>query len=249
MDFRTTLLELTAAAERNVSLENHVFDLAQLSQAEDNSADIAFSFKDWNDLLLQRKTKRLLSETTAFLNSLQHSRHATKDTLTHFYYSFLQILFSCVETSNAEALPTFREHIAQLSVESACSSIQNLQEWISGSLNLYEECIVNSSDQDAAIKTIKDYIQSHLDENMTRESLAAIVYLTPDYLSHLFKRETGFSLTNYIIYERIEEAKRLLAGTGLSISDIATRCGFQNISYFSKQFKRFTGVTPREFRG
>ncbi len=75
-----------------------------------------------------------------------------------------------------------------------------------------------------------------------------MVYLTPDYLSHLFKRETGFSLTNYIIYERIEEAKRLLAGTSQNISDIATRCGFQNISYFSKQFRRFTGVTPREFR-
>jgi hypothetical protein len=50
------------------------------------------------------------------------------------------------------------------------------------------------------------------------------------------------------IYERIEEAKRLLAGTSQNISDIATRCGFQNISYFSKQFRRFTGVTPREFR-
>lgn len=84
---------------------------------------------------------------------------------------------------------------------------------------------------------------------MTRESLAAMVYLTPDYLSHLFKRETGFSLTNYIIYERIEEAKRMLAGTDKSVSEIATRCGFQNISYFSRQFRRFTGVTPREFRG
>ncbi len=248
-DLRATLMELTAAAERNVSLENHVFDLAQLSPAENNTADISFSFKDWSDLLLQRKTKRLLSETSSFLNSLQYSRHATKDTLTHFYYSFLQILFSCVETTNAEVLPIFRERIAQLSVEHACSSIQNLQEWISASLNLYEECIINSADRDAAVITIKDYIQSHLDENLTRESLAALVYLTPDYLSHLFKRETGFSLTNYIIYERIEEAKRLLAGTGLNISDIATRCGFQNISYFSKQFKRFTGVTPREFRG
>lgn len=92
-------------------------------------------------------------------------------------------------------------------------------------------------------------IQPHLDENMTRESLATIVYLTPDYLSHLFKRRTVFSLTNDIIYDRIEAVRRLLAGTRLSISDITTRCGFQSISYFSKQFKRFSGMTPREFRG
>lgn len=248
-EFQATLQELLAAAEKNVSLENHVFDLAQLTPPEENDADISFSFKDWSDLLLQRKTKRLLSETGLFLDSLQHSRHATRDTLTRFYYSFLQILFSCMETTSAEMLPTFRERISRFSIDRICSSLQNLQEWVGDALDLYEECAVNSADQDAAVTTVKKYIRSHLDENLTRESLAAMVYLTPDYLSHLFKRETGFSLTNYIIYERIEEAKRLLAGTGQSVSDIATRCGFQNISYFSKQFKRFAGMTPREFRG
>ena len=198
-DFQEMLRELTDTAKSNVSLENHVFDLAQLSRHESIPVEITFSEGHYSDLLLQRKTRHLMSETTLFLNTLQHSGHATRDTLTSFYYSFLQILFSC-------------------------------------------------ADQDAAVTTVKNYIRSHLDENLTRESLAAMVYLTPDYLSHLFKRETGFSLTNYIIYERIEEAKRLLAGTSQNISDIATRCGFQNISYFSKQFRRFTGVTPREFR-
>jgi len=248
-DFHATLRELIATAGKNVSLENHVFDLAQLSQADSTGDSISFSFKDWSDLLLQRKASRLLSETDLFLNSLQHSRHATRDTLTHFYYSFLQILFSCMETTGSEMLPAFRERIAQFSVDRVCSSIQNLQEWIADALQLYEECLVSSAEQDTTVATVKNYIRSHLDENLTRESLAAMVYLTPDYLSHLFKRETGFSLTNYIIYERIEEAKRLLAGTGQSIGDIATRCGFQNISYFSKQFKRFAGMTPREFRG
>lgn len=248
-DFHATLRELIATAGKNVSLENHVFDLAQLSQADSTGDSISFSFKDWSDLLLQRKASRLLSETDLFLNSLQHSRHATRDTLTHFYYSFLQILFSCMETTGSEMLPAFRERIAQFSVDRVCSSIQNLQEWIADALQLYEECLVSSAEQDTTVATVKNYIRSHLDENLTRESLAAMVYLTPDYLSHLFKRETGFSLTNYIIYERIEEAKRLLAGTGQSIGDIATRCGFQNISYFSKQFKRFADMTPREFRG
>lgn len=248
-DFQTMLQELTDTAKSNVALENHVFDLAQFAAAQTGNADISFSEGRWSDLLLQRKTSNLLSETILFLNSLQHSRQTTRDTLVSFYYSFLQTLFRSIETTNAELLPIFREQISQFSMEHACSSIQNLKDWVDASLNLYEECLVNSTDQDAAVTTVKKYIQSHLNENMTRESLAAMVYLTPDYLSHLFKRETGFSLTNYIIYERIEEAKRLLAGTNQNISDIATRCGFQNISYFSKQFKRFTGVTPREFRG
>lgn len=248
-DFHAALHKLTDAAKSNVALENHVFDLSQFSAMETDNTDISFAEGRWSDLLLQRKTSSLLSETTLFLNTLQHSRRATRDTLVSFYYSFLQTLFRSMETTNAEILPMFREQISQFSMEHACSSIPNLKDWVDASLNLYEECIANSADQDAAVTTVKKYIRSHLNENMTRESLAAMVYLTPDYLSHLFKREAGFSLTNYIIYERIEEAKRLLAGTNQNISDIATRCGFQNISYFSKQFKRFTGVTPREFRG
>lgn len=248
-DFQETLKGLQDAAIKNVSRENHVFDLAQYTNAETAGADVDFTTKRWSDLLLSRKIGNLLSETDMFLNSLQHSHSITRDTLSNFYYSFLQTLFSCMEISNADALPLFQKQISQFSVEKTCSSVQNLREWVSGVLEQYEEYITNASNQDAAVTTIKNYIHSHLESDLTRESLAAMVYLTPDYLSHLFKRETGFSLTNYIIYERIEEAKRMLAGTDKSVSEIATRCGFQNISYFSRQFRRFTGVTPREFRG
>ena len=248
-DFQETLKGLQDAAIKNVSRENHVFDLAQYTNAETAGADVDFTTKRWSDLLLSRKIGNLLSETDMFLNSLQHSHSITRDTLSNFYYSFLQTLFSCMEISNADALPLFQKQISQFSVEKTCSSVQNLREWVSGVLEQYEEYITNASNQDAAVTTIKNYIHSHLESDLTRESLAAMVYLTPDYLSHLFKRETGFSLTNYIIYERIEEAKRMLAGTDKSVSEIATRCGFQNISYISRQFRRFTGVTPREFRG
>ena len=216
-EFQETLKELQDAAMKNVSLENHVFDLAENAKTDTAGAEVAFSSKRWSDLLL--------------------------------YYGFLQTLFRCMETANEDALPLFQKRIAQFSVEQACSSIQNLRDWVDAVLKLYEEYGLNASGRDAAVISVKNYIHTHLDQELTRESLAAMVYLTPDYLSHLFKRETGFSLTNYIIYERIEEAKRMLAGTDRSISEIATRCGFQNISYFSRQFRRFTGVTPREFRG
>lgn len=248
-EVQNTLKELLDRAAKNVALENHVFDLSQLAQTETAGTDVEFSSNRWSDLLLSRKVRNLLSETDMFLNTLQHSHSITRDTLSNFYYRFLQTLFRCMEISNADALLLFQQQIARFSVERACSSVHNLREWVGEILKLYEEYVSDISKQDAAITTVKNYIHAHLEQDLTREALAAMVYLTPDYLSHLFKRETGFSLTNYIIYERIEEAKRMLAGTDRSISEIATRCGFQNISYFSRQFRRFTGVTPREFRG
>lgn len=99
-----------------------------------------------------------------------------------------------------------------------------------------------------AVSAVKSYIRAHLPEDLTRDSLAAMVYLNPDYLSHLFKRETGVSLTGYIIETRIGEACRLLTEKDGNIREIAVACGFRNISYFTRQFKKHTGLTPRAFR-
>ena len=95
---------------------------------------------------------------------------------------------------------------------------------------------------------MKAYIESHLSDELDRDTLAAMVYLNADYLSHLFKKDTGSSLINYIIDRRIAHSKELLAKGEMSIRDIAITCGFQNISYFSRQFKKSTGMTPRSLK-
>ena len=102
--------------------------------------------------------------------------------------------------------------------------------------------------EENTVSSVKRYIKEHLAEDLSREALADTVYLTSDYLSHLFKKETGYSLTNYIIHERIETAKLLLVQKNMSIREVAAACGFDNVSYFSKQFRSITGVTPREYR-
>lgn len=78
--------------------------------------------------------------------------------------------------------------------------------------------------------------------------LAEVAGLNASYLSQLFKKENGISVSDYIQRERIEEAKRLIELPGVTLSDIATRLHFNDQSYFTKVFKKYTGVTPRQFR-
>ena len=83
---------------------------------------------------------------------------------------------------------------------------------------------------------------------LTLEEVAAHVHLHPSYFSTLFKSSTGSSFKEYLNMVRIEESKRLLSNTDYSIIDIAVAVGFEDQSYFSKVFKKYTGLTPKQFR-
>ena len=72
--------------------------------------------------------------------------------------------------------------------------------------------------------------------------------MNANYLSHLYKRETGKAFTSYLKEYRINKAKELLLNTKLSISDIAYDVGFNDAHYFTICFKEVTGVTPTKFR-
>ncbi|WP_410512249.1 helix-turn-helix domain-containing protein [Paenibacillus sp. BR2-3] len=94
----------------------------------------------------------------------------------------------------------------------------------------------------------QNYIFNHLYEELSLDKLAEVAGLNGSYLSQLFKKETGIAVSDYIQRERIEEAKRLMEIPGTTLSDIATRLHFNDQSYFTKVFKKYTGSTPRQFR-
>ncbi|WP_066190992.1 MULTISPECIES: response regulator [Gracilibacillus] len=98
------------------------------------------------------------------------------------------------------------------------------------------------------VQMILQYIHDHYAEELSVRSLAVKVSIDENYLSALFKKETGDSLIQYIHTVRIEQAKKLLKETTMSISEIAEQVGFLNDNYFIKIFKRITESTPKNFR-
>lgn len=106
--------------------------------------------------------------------------------------------------------------------------------------------------------TMKDYspivqkvitiIDSDLSANLTLSGLAASQKVSGGYLSSIFKRETGKTLTEYINGERMQLAMHLLGTTHLQIQTVALHSGMLDVQYFSKVFKKYTGKTPKEYR-
>jgi AraC-like DNA-binding protein len=94
-----------------------------------------------------------------------------------------------------------------------------------------------------------EYINLHLHDEVNLFQLTKLVRLGPKSLSKKFKLETGLSVSDYIHQERIKEARALLEYSDYSISEIGYHLQYGSQSYFSSVFKKFSGVTPQQFRG
>ena len=93
-----------------------------------------------------------------------------------------------------------------------------------------------------------EYIAEHLQDKITLADLSEATGRSGAYISATFKRETGETLTTYILHRKVEEAEHLLLFTDMPAQDIATRLGFSSQSHFIAQFKKVTGQTPREYQ-
>ncbi len=91
-------------------------------------------------------------------------------------------------------------------------------------------------------------INSDLTADLSLKSISGQLSLSAGYLSALFKKETGRTLTEYVNLKRVKYAQKLLGTTNLQIGSVAQYCGFLDINYFSRVFKKLTGKTPKEFR-
>ncbi|MDO4298211.1 MAG: AraC family transcriptional regulator [Lachnospiraceae bacterium] len=98
------------------------------------------------------------------------------------------------------------------------------------------------------VRDILLFIQNHYAEDITLDQIARTVELSRTYVSGLFKKELGVNLTNYITNYRIEKAKELLRETNLKSYEIAEKVGFLDESYFSRSFKKVTGMSPNAYK-
>jgi len=99
-----------------------------------------------------------------------------------------------------------------------------------------------------ALHQVISYVRVHYAERITLAEVARQVWLSPSYLSAVFSAEMGMSLTAYVRKIRVDKSKDLLAGTRLSVADIAAETGFSDQSYFTKVFTKAVGVSPTQFR-
>ena len=110
------------------------------------------------------------------------------------------------------------------------------------------ESTENRSTYNALIENIKTFIDSNIENDISITKIAEIFHYNEKYLGRLFKKETGMTYNEYINKQRFTKAKFLLKKTNDTIINIAMLCGFNNVTYFNRLFKKNFKMTPSEYR-
>ncbi len=98
------------------------------------------------------------------------------------------------------------------------------------------------------VAQIKDLAKKRYMDNITLTDIANEVFMSPNYICSVFKKETGETINEYLIKVKMESAKNMLKDTKMKILEIAEKLGYENPHYFSYSFKKYTGQTPQQFR-
>lgn len=107
---------------------------------------------------------------------------------------------------------------------------------------------VDVSSESRRVLKVKDFINTHINDELRLEQLANLVSMTPTAFSRFFKLRTGKTLSEYIVDIRLGHAARLLLDTSDSVSEICWDCGFNTLSNFNRLFRKRKGCSPTEFR-
>ena len=106
---------------------------------------------------------------------------------------------------------------------------------------------VYNEDKNSIDKVVR-YIEEHYQEELSLQQLSEYAHLSKNYFANLFKKEVGESFVEYVTRIRMDKAKLLLESTELKISQIGPMVGITDSKYFSKVFKKITGISPLEYR-
>lgn len=234
-------------------LENEYITIGSTALSEDLlhsglSWDVPeFPISSWSEALLTHQTQRILNEMKALF---PHDKSFfSRSFLNDLYYAILQVIYSAYEKKDIRSKAFFANEEDQSYIYEAVKSAECFFRWAGRILEKAEDELNSQAASGYVVENVRQYVLAHIgDEHLNRSRIASEIHLNPDYLSFVFKEKYGQSLSRFIASERINAAKKLLISSDLPITDVSFRTGYSDISYFSKQFKCLTGMTPQQYR-
>lgn len=243
----TVLKNLLRMDEEITRSRNHTFTV-EMYQKQCKAVYLPPNLAHLEELLTQNKLAAFLEEVSRYLLGLLVNRTVDTSILSLFRLDIVQLVYSFLKMKGIQVHKLYSGKANDRLQLQSLTSIEDMQEYLEYLVNTAMKYRDLTAQPQSVAEEIKQYIHTHYGDELTRNDLAEIVYLNPDYLARLFKKETGIALGSYVIQVRIAAAKQLLETTRLSVYTIASKVGYTNYSYFSKLFKQEVGLSPNEYK-
>lgn len=199
----------------------------------------------WRLMLEKGTYGKLYGEIESYMN--REMPVMRRHYLNRFMHDFEQMLSRFMSEMNIH-LTLLMDDLEEMIYVNRYDSVENALSYIQNMFERIRHHTITGSDGISVSERVREYIANHLDQELTRETLAECVHMNADYLGKIFKKENGISLKEYVTREKLQMACELLGKTDLPVSEVALRVGYRNFAHFSTAFRRFSGVSPVAFR-
>lgn len=184
-----------------------------------------------------------------FFHGLEGRHQADAQLLERYMMDILQLLYQKFGKQHRLVSEVLDEKGKKLYLNfTRTFSVQAMLDFADYILEILKEGEERVIDTDSICNYLKEYITRNIGEPLTRDELSSYVHLNADYLNRIFKKKEGISLMVYVVNEKMEMAKKLMLETSFTIKTISEKVGYENYSYFTTSFKKYAGVSAKEFR-
>jgi two-component system, response regulator YesN len=202
---------------------------------------------DFSELMKTGKKEEAVLFIKRLRNEIQKCTNTHSDYVKNIFANILLLLIRFAEDRNLSVLRN--SHNSLLESINNAPVLEEITTYISTLIDLIFLKIEDESDNMNVIPKVSSYIlDNYYNEQLSILSIAKQMYLTPNYLSLLFKRETGKTINQYITEVRIDKAKQYLKDYGIKLNKVAKSVGYGDAKYFTKVFEKNVGIRPKEFR-
>ena len=202
----------------------------------------------WKTLLAGEEVEAVITSIRNYLETVGKNEMITRQLLLSLRTDVTQMVYVWLSEMGIYANALFSDKESENYMLDAVNGFNEMIEYVENLIRKAVEYKWYLTKEDSVADQICTYIDSHFKEDIHRDELAELVFLNTDYMSRIFKKEKGVSISNYILQKRVDEAKKLLCGSSLPINTVSLHIGYSNFSYFTKMFKENTGLTPLEYR-
>jgi two-component system response regulator YesN len=205
--------------------------------------------EQFHDSLLKMEKEKAFKIIKSVSMDLRKQDNTLVKYVKDIYFRFLMQLVTSADENNMSIFDTENRVEYLWDIVSRFNTLEETENYLLERLTTYFNMLDEVNSNSSLLLSIKKYIHTnYANEDLSVVGISKFIYMTPSYICRIFKSETGKTINQYITEFRIEKSKELLKDHNLKVSDIASKLGYNDGTYFAKLFKKTLGVTPSEYR-